>query len=87
MHATEVGRRLLFADDPDPRVLQGVFFALLSLDYLLRSVDGTPIELRSWPALGYALAVALTIATFAGAVAPAVPRRPSASSRCSTSRR
>ena len=64
VHATEVGRRLLFADDPDPRVLQGVFFALLSLDYLLRSVDGTPIGLRSWPALGYALALVLTVATF-----------------------
>ena len=64
VHATEVGRRLLFADDPDPRVLQGVFFALLSLDYLLRSVDGTPIALRSWPALGYALALVLTVATF-----------------------
>ncbi len=63
VHATEVGRRLLFADDPDPRVLQGVFFALLSLDYLLRSVDGTPIGLRSWPALGYALALVLMVAT------------------------
>jgi signal transduction histidine kinase len=64
VHATEVGRRLLFADDPDPRVLQGVFFALLGLDFLLRSTDGTPIGLRSWPALGFALAVLLTAATF-----------------------
>ena len=45
MHASEVGRRLLFADDPDPRVLQGVFIALVGLDFLLRSVDGTPIPL------------------------------------------
>jgi signal transduction histidine kinase len=64
MHASEVGRRLLFADDPDPRVLQGVFFALVALDYLLRHFDGSPIDLRSWPSLGLALATALTVAAF-----------------------
>ena len=63
MHASEVGRRLLFADDPDPRVLQGVFIALVGLDFLLRSVDGTPIPLASWPGVGFVLTVALTVAT------------------------
>ena len=63
MHASEVGRRLLFADDPDPRVLQGVFIALVGLDLLLRSVDGTPIPLASWPGAGFLLTVALTVAT------------------------
>ena len=45
-------RRLLFADEPDPRMLQGVFVVLFVLDLALRSVGGSMIGLRSWPALG-----------------------------------
>jgi two-component system phosphate regulon sensor histidine kinase PhoR len=64
LRAGDVGRRLLFADDPDPRVLQGVIAVIVSLDYLLRTVDGSPIALRSWPTLALALALVLTAATF-----------------------
>jgi signal transduction histidine kinase len=65
LHAGDVGRRLLFADDPDPRALQGVFFALISLDFVVRSFDETPIPLASWPGLSFALAIVLTVATYA----------------------
>jgi two-component system phosphate regulon sensor histidine kinase PhoR len=48
-------RRLLFTDEPDPGVLQGVFALLFVLDLTLRAVGGSPIDLSSWPAAGVAL--------------------------------
>jgi two-component system, OmpR family, phosphate regulon sensor histidine kinase PhoR len=47
--------RLLFTDEPDPGVLQGVFALLFVLDLTLRAVGGSPLELGSWPAAGLAL--------------------------------
>ena len=60
-------RRLLFADEPEPRALQGVFVLLFALDLVLRSVGGTTFHLRSWPAAGAAIAL------LACAAAVAVP--------------
>ena len=45
-------RRLLFADDPDPELVQGVFAALFLLDILLRTAGGSPLSLGSWPVAG-----------------------------------
>ena len=50
-------RRLLFADEPDPRMLQGVFVVLFALDLVLRSAGGSTFGLRSWPAAGAAVAL------------------------------
>ncbi len=54
-----VGGRLLFTDDPDPRVLQGVFALLFALDFALRAVGGTDLVMGTWPAHAVALALAL----------------------------
>jgi signal transduction histidine kinase len=54
-------RRLLFAEAPDPRVLQGVFTLLLGLALLLRVVGGPVVELRSWPACGLVLSLVLCV--------------------------
>lgn len=47
--------RLLFTDEPDPAVLQGVFALLFILDLTLRAFGDSPFELGSWPAVGLAL--------------------------------
>jgi two-component system phosphate regulon sensor histidine kinase PhoR len=47
--------RLLFTDEPDPGVLQGVFALLYVLDLTLRAVGGSPLELGSWPEAGLVL--------------------------------
>ena len=62
--AADVGRRLLFSDDPDPRVLQGVFLALAVLDTGLRLVSGHVVLGPSWPTLGLAIALGVTVAAF-----------------------
>ncbi|ABL81443.1 MULTISPECIES: ATP-binding protein [unclassified Nocardioides] len=60
-------RRLLFADDPDPELLQGVFAALFLLDFVLRAAGGSSPALASWPVLG------LLVMALASAAAIAVP--------------
>lgn len=57
----QVGRRLLFVDDPDRRVLQGVFIVLVGIDVVLRAAAGN-IALWSWPTVGAVLAVLTTLA-------------------------
>ena len=63
---SETARRLLFADEPDPRALQAVFVLLFGLDLALRSVGGAGFRVSSWPAVGcvlvlFALAVAVVV--------------------------
>lgn len=60
-------RRLLFADEPDPRALQGVFVVLFALDLTLRSLGGSGFHVSSWPAVGAVLAL---LALVAAAVVP-----------------
>ena len=48
-------QRLLFTDEPDPAVLQGVFALLFVLDLTLRAVGGSPLALGSWPTVGLVL--------------------------------
>lgn len=50
--------RLLFTDEPDPAVLQGVFAFLFVLDLTLRATSGSPFDVGSWPAVGLALTAA-----------------------------
>ncbi|MGZ8738249.1 MAG: histidine kinase dimerization/phospho-acceptor domain-containing protein, partial [Nocardioides sp.] len=57
--STGVGSRLLLTDDPDPRVLQGVFALLFALDFALRSLGGTELTLGTWPAHAVSLALAV----------------------------
>ena len=56
--------RLLFTDEPDPGILQGVFALLYVLDLTLRAVGaGSPLDLGTWPTLGLLLtAVACVLA-------------------------
>ena len=61
-----VGGRLLFVDDPDPRVLQGVFGLLFALDFVLRAMGGSELTLSSWPA--HAVTLALAVSGFAALV-------------------
>lgn len=56
---TGVSGRLLFTDDPDPRVLQGVFALLFAGDFVLRAVGGSDLTLDSWPA--HAVTLALSV--------------------------
>lgn len=49
---SDLGRRLLFADAPDPGVLQGTFTLLFVVGLTLRGVGDTTYELVSWPTLG-----------------------------------
>jgi len=58
-------RRLLFADEPDPRALQAVFALLFALDLVLRSIGGTTFHLWSWPAAGAAIALVACAAAVA----------------------
>lgn len=53
------GSSPLFTDDPDPRVLQGIFALLFALELVLRGVGGTELTLNSWPAHATSLALAL----------------------------
>ncbi|MFC4783579.1 sensor histidine kinase [Nocardioides sp. MAHUQ-72] len=57
-----MARRLIFADEPDPRALQGVFALLFLLGRLLRDLGGDGLVARSWPALGIAVAVVACVA-------------------------
>jgi len=56
-------------DDPDPRLLQTAFAALVLLDTLLRSLVGTPLDAARGPLAGLGL---LTLTTLAVWVAPRV---------------
>ena len=58
-------RRLLFADDPDPVLVQAVFGALFLADILLRAAGGSPLVLGSWPIAGLALVALAVAAAFA----------------------
>jgi len=62
---SELSRRLLFSDAPDPRVLQGVFAALFVLDLALRRVGGASPGLHSWPAAGLVVTVVTCLASLA----------------------
>lgn len=57
-------RRLLFADDPDPVLVQAVFGVLFLADILLRAAGGSPMALGSWPMAGLVLVALATSATF-----------------------
>lgn len=49
-------QRLLFTDEPDPGILQGVFAFLFVLDLTLRAVgDASAFDLGPWPTLGLVL--------------------------------
>ncbi|MGY2702868.1 ATP-binding protein [Nocardioides sp. HB32] len=49
-------QRLLFTDEPDPGVLQGVFALLYVLDLTLRAAgNGSPLDVGMWPTVGLAL--------------------------------
>lgn len=58
-----MGRRLLFVDTPDRRVLQAVFLGLVALDLGLRASAGN-ISWDSWPVVGGALAIVTTVLDF-----------------------
>ena len=60
-------RRLLFADDPDPVLVQAVFAVLFLADILLRAAGGSPLALGSWPMAGLVL---VALATAAALVVP-----------------
>lgn len=51
-------RRLLFTDEPDAGVLQGVFALLFGFDLALRAAGGSSLGLRSWPVVGLVVIVA-----------------------------
>ncbi len=59
----QVGRRLLFVDNPDRRALQGVLMLMLGVDVALRAVAGH-VPLVSWPAFAALLAGLVTVAVF-----------------------
>lgn len=59
-------------DDPDPRLLQSAFAALVLLDSVLRAAVGTPLSEGRWPVLGLGL---LALTTAAVWVAPDRLRR------------
>ena len=49
-------QRLLFTDEPDPAILQGVFALLYVLDLTLRAVgDDGPWDVGTWPTVGLVL--------------------------------
>ena len=54
-----VSGRLLFVDDPDPRVLQGAFALLFALDFVLRALGGSDLTASPWPAHALTLVLAL----------------------------
>ena len=60
-------RRLLFAEDPDPVMVQAVFGTLFLADILLRAAGGSPLSLGSWPVAGLGVVVA---ASFAAVLVP-----------------
>ncbi len=47
--------RLLFTDEPEPAVLQGVFALLFVLDLTLRTVSGATFDTGGWPTAGLLL--------------------------------
>ncbi|HEY0949543.1 ATP-binding protein [Nocardioides sp.] len=55
-------RRLLFAEEPDPVMVQTVFGALFLTDLLLRAAGGSPLALGSWPVAGLGLVIAVSAA-------------------------
>ncbi len=55
-------RRLLFAEEPDPAMVQWVFGALFLVDVLLRVAGGSPISLGSWPTAGLVVVAAASVA-------------------------
>lgn len=60
----DVGRHLLFGDEPEPRVLQASFVALFVLDAALRTAGSAAVDVPSWQAAGMTLVVLVTAATF-----------------------
>jgi two-component system, OmpR family, phosphate regulon sensor histidine kinase PhoR len=59
---TILRQRILFTDDPDIGVLQGVFTLLFVLDLTLRAVGGTTYDVGSWPSAGLGLVVVTCVA-------------------------
>ena len=60
-----IGHRLLFSDDHDPGVLQGVFALLFVVGLSLRASDGESVSRTSWTALAVALVVGACLAAVA----------------------
>jgi len=58
-------RRLLFAEEPDPIMVQGVFALLFVADLGLRSVGGASPALVSWPVAGLGVLLATCLAAVA----------------------
>lgn len=57
--------RLLFTDEPDTGILQGIFALLFMLDLTLRTVGGSPVDPSSWPAAGLGLVLVSCVAAVA----------------------
>ncbi|WP_296607317.1 ATP-binding protein [Nocardioides sp.] len=57
-------RRLLFAEEHDPAMVQTVFGAMFVADLLLRKAGGSSMGLASWPMAGLGVVAATTVAAF-----------------------
>ncbi|HYF72672.1 MAG TPA: HAMP domain-containing sensor histidine kinase [Nocardioides sp.] len=63
VRAAGLHRRLLFAEDPDPVMVQGVFALLFLADLVLRAVGGSELSVGPWPLVGLGVVAATSLAS------------------------